>query len=53
MDNRHDLVPPGEPNLLTSWFCGYIDLLRQHNHLPIDVFLWEYIQGWCWLGVGK
>ncbi len=33
---RHDLVPTRKPNLLKAWSSGYINILRQHNHCPVD-----------------
>lgn len=50
---RHDSLPSRPPNLCRSWLSGHLDFLRQHHHLSVDLFSWQYLQGRCRLRACK
>lgn len=42
---RYDFVPAGKSNFRQFRIGGYFHLLREHDHLAVDILDWEYFQG--------
>lgn len=50
---RYGFVPIGQTHLRALGLCWNIHLLCQHYCFSVDIFLWEYFQGGCWLRTRK